>query len=245
MLRRFAAAVTMLTILPVPGFNATETDLERSKPFLPVVGLIVGGIAYAVALGLNHCASHAVAAVALVVLLVAFSKGFHLDGLADSADGFMSSRSKEKMLEIMHDSRIGAMGVFAMLAVLGLKTAALVSLPVAMLPSTVLLAALSGRCAVVIYIYFSRYARETGLGLVMFKRQSLLTCLWSLAVMVAAAWWLFGINGLYAAAGILLFICCWRWYSNSKIGGATGDTIGAAEEISEMLIPLILSICIR
>jgi adenosylcobinamide-GDP ribazoletransferase len=235
----------MLTILPVPGFNATEVDLEHSKPFFPIVGLIVGGIAYAAAALLNNYASHAVAAVALVILLAAFSRGFHLDGLADSADGFMSSRSKEKMLEIMRDSRIGAMGVFAMLAALGLKTAALVSLPAAMLPSTVLLAALSGRCSIVIYIYFSRYARESGLGLVIFKRQSLLTCLWSLAVMVAAAYWLFGMSGLCAAAGILIFICCWRAYTNSKIGGATGDTIGAAEEISEMLIPLILSICCR
>jgi adenosylcobinamide-GDP ribazoletransferase len=244
-MRRLAAAITMLTILPVPGFNTTEADLERSKPFFPIVGLIVGGIAYAVALLLNNYASHAVAAVAMVILLTAFSKGFHLDGLADSADGFMSSRSKEKMLEIMRDSRIGAMGVFAMLAVLGLKTAALVSLSPAMLPSAVLLAALSGRCSVVIYIYFSRYARETGLGLVMFKRQSLLTCLWSLAVMSAVAWWLFGISGLYAAAGILLFIFVWRGYVNSKIGGATGDTIGAAEEISEMLIPLILSMLFK
>jgi adenosylcobinamide-GDP ribazoletransferase len=244
-MRRLAAAITMLTILPIPGFSAAEADLERSKPFFPVVGLIVGGIAYAAALLLNNYASQTVAAVMLVILLTAFSKGFHLDGLADSADGFMSSRSKEKMLEIMRDSRIGAMGVFAILAVLGLKTAALVSLPPAMLPSAVLLAALSGRCSIVIYIYFSRYARETGLGLVMFKRQSLLTCLWSLAVMTAAAYWLFGVNGLYASAGILIFICTWRSYVNSKIGGATGDTIGAAEEISEMLIPLILSVCCR
>jgi adenosylcobinamide-GDP ribazoletransferase len=239
-MRRLFAAISLLTIIPVPVRDINERDLECSKPFFPVVGLILGGIAYGVASLLVLKSPPAVSAMVLVIMLAAFSKGFHLDGLADSADGFMSSRSRERMMEIMRDSWIGSMGVFAIFAVLGLKAAAFMSLLHDFLPAAALMTALSGRCAIVIYIYISKYARPDGLGKVMFNRQSLITCLWALALMSVAGFLLLGWSGLLIPAVIVVFTVFWRWYTVRMIGGATGDTIGACEEISEMLVPLII-----
>ncbi len=123
-----------------------------------------------------------VAAVGIVVFMTLISKGFHLDGLADTADGFISSRPRERILEIMRDSHIGTMGVLAIVAVMGPKFSALVSVPDEAIPYAAGFAALSGRCAIVLYINISKYARESGLGMLMFKRKSLTSCAVSASV---------------------------------------------------------------
>ncbi|NCB06230.1 MAG: type III pantothenate kinase, partial [Clostridia bacterium] len=124
--RAFLAAMTNLTVIPAPGYRFREIDLERSKPFFPVVGLLVGAILYAV--GRYLPTMGLVLPTLLVILPILLTRGFPLDGLADTADAFMSSRDRERMLEIMRDSHIGTMGVFAMMSVLGTQFVTLAAL---------------------------------------------------------------------------------------------------------------------
>lgn len=240
-LRRFLAALTLLTVIPVPGFCSTEDDLAGCKPYFPLVGVIVGFIVYWLAQGLLWFASPYVMAMVLIIALAMASKGFHLDGLADTADGFMSSRSRDRMMEIMRDSRIGSMGVLALIFVLGLKVAGIASLYADQVPKTVLFAAIAGRCAIVAYIQLSRYARETGMGEIMFRRKSIICFVWVLAFMFCAGIYLFKSTGLVMCGAIVIFVIFWAVYTKRKIGGATGDTIGACEEISEMIVPVFMS----
>jgi cobalamin 5'-phosphate synthase/cobalamin synthase len=164
-MRRFLAALRFLTIAPVPGKAGTaEDDLAGSVPFFPAVGLLLGAVAAAVAVGLSLLAPPMVAAAALVVLLIAFSGGLHLDGLSDTADGFLSSRPRDRVLEIMKDSRVGAMGVIAIVCVLLLKFAALASMPPAAMCLAALLMPLAGRCVMVLPMAMLDYVRPTGLG---------------------------------------------------------------------------------
>lgn len=241
--RRFFAAVTFLTIIPVPGYSPTEDEIAHTKPYFPLIGLLVGVVVYGMMQTLIEFMPPAVVAVLVVILLGAASKGLHLDGLADTADGFLSSRPRERILEIMHDSRIGSMGVLALMAVLGLKTAGFFSIAAAEIPRIALLTAIVGRCGLTLYIFTSNYAREKGLGEIVFRYKSPFCFIWTLLFMFGSGYWLLAIQGLAIATAAVIFVILWTFYTCKKINGATGDTLGACEEICEMLVP-ILAACL-
>jgi adenosylcobinamide-GDP ribazoletransferase len=234
--KAFCAALTNLTVIPAPGYRFREIDLERSKPFFPFVGLAVGGILYLAGYFLPGLG--AVLPALLVILPVLLTRGFHLDGLADTADAFMSSRGRDRMLEIMRDSHIGTMGVFAITAVLGLQFTVLIGLTQYFLPLTVLFAAICGRSAIVIYICLSRYVRQEGGAALVFKRRSRLNILWCSLFMLAAGYGLLAWPGAAAALAVIVFAFGWHFYTRRKIGGGTGDTVGACEILSETVAML-------
>lgn len=234
--RAFLAALTNLTVIPAPGYHFREIDLEHSKPFFPFVGLLIGAILYAV--GRYLPTMGLVLPTLLVILPVLLTRGFHLDGLADTADAFMSSRDRERMLEIMRDSHIGTMGVFAMMSVLGTQFVTLAALSKYYLPLTVMFGAVCGRSAIVIYICLCRYVRPEGSGALVFKRRSILTALWAGAFMLATGYWLLKLPGLAAAGIVIVFAIVWNFHTRRKIGGGTGDTIGACEILAETLAML-------
>jgi adenosylcobinamide-GDP ribazoletransferase len=236
------AAIRFLTILPIPGdWGTAEEDLARSVPWFPIVGLLLGAIAAAAAYGLSLVALPMVGAAVIVVVLLSFSGCLHLDGLADSADGMLSSRPRERMLEIMKDSHTGAMGVIAIACVLLLKFAALASLPAERFWPAVLLMPLAGRCAIVVQMALLPYARPSGLANIFYHRQARLAAIWSVAVLAAAAWCVLGSRGLIACAVCVAVTLALSAYVYRKIGGATGDTFGAVCEIIEIVPALVLS----
>src|ERR1035437_10025831 len=164
-MRRFLAAIRFLTVLPVAGTLGTRPeDLAGSVPFFPLVGLLRGAAAGLVAWALAAVVSPMLAAAGLVVVMLAFSGGLHMDGLSDSADGMLSSRPRERILEIMKDSHIGAMGVIATVCVLMVKFAALASIGGRNLWVVAAFMPLAGRCAILVNMAILPYARPEGLG---------------------------------------------------------------------------------
>ncbi|MBC8080348.1 MAG: adenosylcobinamide-GDP ribazoletransferase [Gorillibacterium sp.] len=120
--RSAVAAVQFLTRLPLPyRFEYTESIFRRSTPFYPLVGGLLGLFLAIFALPLQYLLSSQPAAAVILSLWVALTGALHLDGLMDSADGLLSHRSPERMLEIMKDSRVGAMGVIVAVLVLLMK----------------------------------------------------------------------------------------------------------------------------
>ncbi len=242
-MRSFLAAIRFLTVLPVAGTLGTrEEDLRGSVPFFPLVGLLLGAAA-----GLLAWAMAAVtvppmlAAAVLIVILLAFSGGLHMDGLSDSADGMLSSRPRERILEIMKDSHIGAMGVIAIVCVLLVKFSALASLPASNLWAAAALMPLAGRCAIVTQMALLPYAREQGLGKVFCHGRAILPAIWALAVLTVAAWALFAWQGLVIAAICAGVSAVLAAYFYRKIGGATGDTFGAVCELVELVPTVVLA----
>ena len=242
-MKRFLAAVRFLTILPVPGrFGSAEADLARSVPFFPIVGLLIGGLAAALALGLSEALPQLPAAVLVVVALAVSSGGLHLDGLSDTADGFFSSREPQRILEIMRDSHAGPMGVVAIVCVLLLKAAALASVPPADLWRAAFLMPVAGRCAVVVMMAVLPYVRpEGGLGSVFYRSRTPAVWLWALLVLCAAGYLVGGPPGLAAGAISLAAALLFAEYARRKIGGATGDTLGAVCEIAEVVPALTMA----
>ena len=243
-MKTFMAALRFLTVIPLPGaWGTAEEDLARSVPWFPVVGLLLGGFVALAAWGLGKLAvPPMVEALALVVLLLGVSGCLHLDGLSDTADGMLSARPRQEILEIMKDSHAGPMGVVAVVVVLLAKFACLASLPGALRWPAVLLMPLAGRAAIVVHLALLRNVRPRGLASVFAGRGHVAAAVGGLALLAAAAAVLFGLPGLVIWGACLAVALSAAGYVYRKIGGATGDTLGAVCEIVETVPALVLAV---
>ncbi|HET6454089.1 MAG TPA: adenosylcobinamide-GDP ribazoletransferase [Armatimonadota bacterium] len=238
-MRAFLAALGFLTVLPVPSDGKA---LKQSVPWFPVVGLLIGGLIASLDYALGHVFPPLVTSVLIVIALIGISGGLHLDGLADTADGFLSSpRSDRGVLEIMKDSRIGTMGTLAIVSVFAMKVACLSNV-IGSRFEVILLMPVAGRCAMVLTMAVIPYARpEGGLGSA-FEGNDRIAPLMALAVLFMASWlvlggWM-GMASAMLAVIIGLFMAIWSYL---KIGGFTGDVLGAACEIAEIAPALVAS----
>ena len=243
-MKAFFAGLSFLTILPSP-VRTEPADLERSLPYFPVVGLIVGGLAALLGWACSWILPATPAALLAVAGLAGLSGGLHLDGLADTADGFCSHRPRERVLEIMRDSRIGTMGVLAVVFCLLVKISALAALPVEPRLEALLLMAVAGRVAMLINLRLLHYARPMGLGTAFFGQRSVWPAAVASALLLALGWVLFDRSGLAIGLAALLGSAGWAFLCHRRIGGATGDTLGAASEWTEALVSLATAIALH
>ena len=231
------AAFRFLTIIPMPtSFGSTAEDLENSSVFFPIIGLVLGGVAWGAAWCLWLILPPFVAATTLTILLLSFSGALHLDGLADTADGFFSSRPREKILEIMRDSRIGVMGVVALWLILMLKVSSLSSLSGIEAAKAAFLMPLAGRCALVIMMALLPYVRSEGLGIRLYSHKTAWTAVSGAGALFLMSFLLQGMAGVVLAGLVMTMLLLFCFFCYYKIGGATGDTLGAACEISEAAV---------
>lgn len=235
----FFSALAFLTPLPVPtGWCGGESGLRGATPFFPVVGAIIGGVAAAATYGLDYVLSPLPASVLVVLLLVGASGGLHMDGLADTADGLLSARPRERILEIMRDSRIGTMGVVAVVGVLLLKVGLLSTSGGDARWRAVLVAPILGRSAVLLVMAWFPYVRTSGGLASVFLAggpRARLWTVWPVLCMLVPAWFLLSWRGLVSAAaaiGVTLSLAC---YVKRRLGGYSGDTLGATSELIEVL----------
>lgn len=236
-MRSFAAAVRFLTVLPVPeSWAGGEKHLARSAPFFPAVGLLIGALMASADYGLRWVLPVFPATVLTVIGMIAISGGLHLDGLADTADGMLSSRPRERILEIMKDSRTGPMGVAAVVSVISLKIAALSAVPGTLRLATVLMMPLAGRCAILLMMSVLPCARREGSLTSVFARAGagLQTAL-AIVVLLVVGW--IGASWAGLIAGVLAIVASFAVcvYVHRRIGGYTGDTLGAVCEIVEIV----------
>jgi len=241
---RLVAAFRFLTIFPLPGGLGHESsELGASVPLFPLVGLTLGVIAAAWAWLFWSFLPPPVAAVLLTTVFLAFSGGLHLDGLADTADGFFSARSRERILEIMRDSRIGAMGVLALVLLLLLKVSSLAVLGRSEALRAALLIPLTGRCAIPVMMALLPYARsEGGLGTVFYNRRSRQAGVAAFVFLGLVFWLCLGVDFFLPLFSFVLVIAGLAFLCHKIIRGATGDTLGAACELSEVGVALALAL---
>ena len=244
MIKSFFAALSFISRLPVPARLSQGLEIEqyqRSIITFPLVGLLLGAIAGAVVMLLQPWCGGPLAALLGVLALALLTGGFHLDGLADTCDGIFSARRRERMLEIMRDSRLGTHGGLALIFVLVAKV--LVVSEVA-LRGTSALAALAAACVVggmaVLLMYRQRYAREEGLGNLFIGKITLRQSLITMGIALALATLLLGVNGLRAALITLVLVWALGQALKRTLGGQTGDTLGAAIELGEVIFLLAL-----
>lgn len=234
---RLCATMRFLTLIPISWRSEEDSrHFAASLPFFAVVGMIIGGIGMLIVFLLQHIFPQAVV-IALGLVFLAFISGcLHLDGLSDSADGLLSSRPREACLTIMKDSRAGAMGVVVVVLVLVTKFAALGSLPAASLLPAFFLMPLAGRCAILLSMASLPYARqEGGLGLLFYSGDSKKAALLAIILLIFSCFLLVPTQWISIIVGVLMVNFLFNRWCRKKLGGATGDTLGAVCELSEMI----------
>ncbi len=240
------AAVRFLTVLPVASrWCDGERPLRASTKYFPLVGLGIGGLIASAdhGLGLLWQAPLLTSGIT-TVLLIAISGGLHIDGLADTADGFLSARPKQRILEIMRDSRIGVMGTVAVVSAILLKFTALAAVNPASRWTVILLMPLAGRTALLCQLALLPYARSNGgLADLFIPRHRTVYLIWAAVVMGGAGWLTLNTIGLFITAVWAVGSLGFAGYCYRKIGGLTGDTLGAGCEFAELLPLLTVLIC--
>jgi adenosylcobinamide-GDP ribazoletransferase len=212
--------------------------LRAAPIFFPLVGTLMGAVAAAAMFGLDQVLPSLPATVVVVLFLEAASAGLHLDGLADTADGLLSARPRERVLEIMRDSRLGTMGALAVVAVLLLKVGFLDAVEEGLRWRAVLLAPPAGRCAALLVMSLFPYARRSGGLATVFQpagRRARLLAALSVAWLLAAGWLTLAYRGLVTAGLSLVVALLFALYVRRRIGGYTGDTLGATSELVEVI----------
>jgi adenosylcobinamide-GDP ribazoletransferase len=238
MLRGLVTALRTLSILPVPGKGAEE--MAASLPWFAVAGCILGLILYGIALLVDLATAGAWpegTAAAVLIGGAALTRGLHLDGLADCADGFYGSRERERTLAIMKDPHVGTFGVVALVAVLLVRWVALARLAAAGLVFWIVGAYIVSRVAMVGLAVWLPYARpEGGTGAAFVGNARPAHGFWALACGAAL------LIGGFGAAGAAALVAGWAiaraigLYSRWRIGGVTGDVLGACSEIVETAV---------
>ena len=234
----FPLALTFLTVLPWRGLGEVGSqDLARSLFWFPWVGLILGLGFWGALLGFQGLFPPAAAAALLLALTVLATRGLHLDGLADAVDGLGGGTNPQERLVIMKDSRLGAFGAVSLFLALLLKFTFFLAWAEKGLGYGLILYPVLSRWGMVFLAYLSPYARpEGGLGQAMTTGVSgrvLLGTTLSTLVLAFLSCLLGGLL-LLAVAGAAVWLC--SLYFRKRLGGITGDVLGAANEVLEILV---------
>lgn len=232
-----ATAFQFLTRLPMPSVTFEEDSLSRSVKFFPLVGLAVGsGAALLQSVLIVHLARPLTAFVVLTYLVL-ITGCLHEDGLADTADGFGGGWTKERVLAILRDSRIGSYGAIALVLSLLARYLLLASLPMERFIAYVISAHVLCRWSSLPLSYFLPPAREQeGQGARIAKLTSFSSLLFGSALSTAIV--IFALRRSSVAPLLVapLIVLVSGWFYNKKIGGITGDCFGATNQLTEIAI---------
>src|SRR5450756_992227 len=231
-LARLAATLRFFTRIPLPGEGVIpDEEFGKSLAYAPLIGLLIGVWTAGWDFGLRLILPAGPAAVLTLLAYVCMTGGLHLDGLGDTFDGILSGRSRDRMLAIMKDSRVGSFGVLAVWFALALNTASIASLPDAQRFAVLCLWPVLGRLASVTGAALYEYARpEGGLGksFVQYcgKRELAIGAFITLLSAGLLLSWP-GIIWTVATFAITLLLLKWM---TKPLGGITGDVLGAVCE---------------
>ncbi|MEE8466773.1 MAG: adenosylcobinamide-GDP ribazoletransferase [Dehalococcoidia bacterium] len=235
--------MTFLTIFPVSrNLDRGPRDISNSRAFYPAVGLLMGLLLVGVEEGSSRIFTEPMTAAFLVATMVIITRALHLDGLMDVCDGVFGGFTPERRLEIMRDSRVGAFGVVGGVTVLLLKYGALLSLLLLVEPgkewALLLFPALS-RWTLVVLLGAFPYVRAQGLGSPFHGGGVKIATAVAAASALAASVLLGGFAGLGLFFGAAALAWLMGWAMAKSLGGLTGDTYGATNEVIETTVIIV------
>jgi len=238
-MRRLISALEFLTLLPLG--KPLTFDPKGMVPFFPVVGIILGTMLSIFDQAALRLWSEPVVAVLDVGLLIVLTGALHLDGLGDTADGLLGHRPREEALAVMKDSRIGVMGLSAIIVGLSIKWAGIMSLDAHRSLLLVIVPAYA-RGGMLFGMRFLEYGRpDGGTGHAFFKDPLNISAFWGVLIPVALSYFL-GWRGLWLNFIFATTTLSILYYYKKRIGCITGDMLGAMAEITESILFLLASI---
>ncbi|HIO96346.1 MAG TPA: adenosylcobinamide-GDP ribazoletransferase [Leucothrix sp.] len=230
--KAFLLALSLLTRLPVANINNIQAqDSGRSALFYPFIGLIIGVLITLPLMVFGTTPALLMAAI-LVTLWAVITGALHLDGLADSADGWLGGMGdKEKIQTIMKDPRVGTAGVVAIVCLLLLKVSAVTALLQSNSIFLIVVAPLIARAMILILFMTTPYVNDKGMAQEIIETLPRETAGWIVAICLLLG----ALTSFWAT--VLVFLGFWllRRLMLKLLDGCTGDTAGATVEISEVL----------
>ncbi|WZL71786.1 adenosylcobinamide-GDP ribazoletransferase [Clostridiaceae bacterium 35-E11] len=240
-MKKFILMMQFLTRIPINIYiNVDEDHFRDGIIFFPLVGLIIGMFTVSVYYLAYRLGGAFLAAVLAVAAEVFITGGLHLDGLGDTFDGVYSNRPKDRILEIMKDSRLGTNAALAILITILVKVAFLYSFDTQAIYAVILLMPVFSRLCLVYASRFSVYARSNGMGnffIGQINNQHVLV-----AILITV---IISLMNIWAMPFLLIgyaFSVYYVRHITGKIGGMTGDTLGALCELSELVYLLYFTI---
>jgi len=238
-MRLYFIAMQFLTIIPLPFAPRCEgSDMGRSMRWFPLVGLTIGVLLAVLDRVLALVLPAPLVALLLVTALAVITGALHLDGVADVADGFGARGGRERFLAVMKDSSTGAIGAVGVALVLLLKSQALLQLTPEMGHSAIILFPAAARFAQVVLTAGALHARADGLGATFAAGAGYRETAVAAATTFTAGWLLLGPKGVLCCIVVTLFALVCRKYFHHRLGGITGDIIGATSEVAEIVFLL-------
>lgn len=229
-MRHLLSALQFLTILPCG--KPRVFDAPKMIPYFPVAGLVIGLMLVLCDYVFSIVWPVSIVSVLDVLLLAVLSGGLHLDGLGDTADGLLSHRPPEQVLSIMRDSRIGVMGLAAIVFVLSIKWASILHLVEHRALCLFIIPAYS-RGAMMFGIKFLRYGRpQGGIGTDFFSDKLPMYALSIIFLPVLLSFWL-GVKAIWLNSLFILMTALILFYYKRRMGCITGDMLGAMAEVEE------------
>jgi adenosylcobinamide-GDP ribazoletransferase len=235
----FWAALQFLTIFPTPLNHRADAGLSgQSLPYFPIVGLILGAILFGLYYGLSFILPSVIIPVLLIATLAILTGAQNIDGFVDTCDGVFAGKTTKERLHIMADTKVGAFGIVGVVLLLLLKYTCLFS--VTLILSALLLMPTLSRWTMFSMIFIFPYAKKSGMGLpfkqgATWQRLTMATVIALIASIFLLRWW-----GPAVMAVLFLIAFGISCYFRARLGGLTGDNYGAINEISEVLVLLLI-----
>lgn len=232
-------AIQFLTILRIRKQPDMDTDkLGYSSLYFSLVGAFLGFALIAVNKILSPLVPAGLLSLVLVFILIILSGGMHIDGLADSCDALFSSKFKEQMLAIMHEVHKGTFGVLGIIAIVLFKVELLSLIPAQDMALSLLLMTVLSRYSMSLAIAFFPYARGSGKAKVFFEKKDIKIFLFSTMItlsILAIIPRFINIIILFLVVFLTFFLSL---FVNRRLGGLTGDILGALSELNEVVVLL-------
>lgn len=237
----FLTAVMFYSRIPVPRNVAFSNELlNKSTRYFTLVGLIVGGLGALVYWGCTFILPNNIAIAISMIATIWITGAFHEDGFADFCDGFGGGYTKEKILEIMKDSRIGTYGSIGLILMLLTKFLCLTNINPVSLPLVFIAAHGFSRLLPVAIIYSSEYVRADLTSKVKPIGHRDSSAAFLIALFFGTVFMIFIplATALFTVAMSVVLFFIFKAYMEKKLGGYTGDVLGALQQLAEILFYL-------
>ena len=251
-MKRFISILQFMTRIPINIDTGFDEEFHRTIKYFPSVGLVLGILIYIVGYVSLMLFDPFISSILIVLSLVILTGGLHIDGVGDTFDAIYSYRDKDRMLEIMKDSRLGTNSLLAIIFLILLKIGFVMNLIYIDLLPLVILMPVLGRQGVLALMYKTITPREKGMGNLFIGKASiydLLISLVSTLIFMAGVVLIFKtpiLNIVMSIPVVYIFNILFKKHIYKKIDGITGDILGCSIELNELiyLITIYISLII-
>ena len=244
-MKRFISILQFMTRIPINIDTGFDEEFHKTITYFPLVGLVLGVLIYIIGLVSGIFFDSFITSIIVTLALVILTGGLHIDGLGDTFDAIYSYRDKERMLEIMKDSRLGTNSLLAIMFLILLKIGFIYSIINNNLLWTIIFMPVVARLGVIVMMYKTVTPRENGMGNLFIGKAS--TSMFTIAILYTIIL-IIGISKLIFLAStfeammlistiIILFIFnnLFKKHIYIKIDGVTGDILGCTIELGELI----------